>query len=65
MGRTTRYIVKITNPKLIPAQWLLPMEQNLYDPESYPRIRAAVRAQGKQISIPGIEVIPDPKLTQR
>jgi hypothetical protein len=65
MGQTTRYALRIINPNMIPANWLLPPEAKLYDPEAYPRLRAAARSQGTSLKVDGVEVIPESKLTQR
>jgi hypothetical protein len=64
-GRRTLYTIRIDNPYDIPAAWLLPQDDNLYDPDSYPRLRAAARAQNMQLKVAGVTVIPEPKLTQR
>ena len=64
-GRTTHYTLRIDNPHEIPAAWLLPQNDKMYDPDSYPRLRAEARLQGMQLKVPGVTVIPEPKLTQR
>ena len=65
VGRKETYDIKIVNPNLIPANWLLPMDANLYKPDAYPRLRAAARGQGKQLVVPGIEIVSESKMTQR
>lgn len=65
VGRRPVFDIKITNPSEIPAQWLLPPDGKLYDPEAYPRLRAAARGQGNQLVVPGVEVVSESKLSQR
>jgi hypothetical protein len=45
----------IEDPKKIPIEYHNPYE-NLYDPESWPKIKAVVRAMGAQTKIPGVRV---------
>ncbi len=65
VGRRQVYDIKIVNPHVIPANWLLPPDGKLYDSEAYPRRRAAARRQGNQLRVPGVEVTSESKMTQR
>ncbi len=65
VGRRPVYDIKIVDPLLIPAEWLRPPDAKLYDPEAYPRLRAAAKGQGPQLAVPGVEVTSNSKLTQR
>jgi hypothetical protein len=65
VGRRQVYDIKIVNPHVIPANWLLPPDGKLYDSEAYPRLRAAARGQGNQLRVPGVEVTSESKMTQR
>jgi hypothetical protein len=64
-GKQTVYDVKIDDPRAIPAEWLLPPDEHLLDPDWYPRIKKAASGQGTALKIPGITITPRQKLTQR
>jgi hypothetical protein len=63
--KQTVYDVKIDDPRAIPAEWLLPPDEHLLDPDWYPRIKKAASGQGTALKIPGITITPRQKLTQR
>jgi hypothetical protein len=65
LGRSKTYTIRIDNPNAIPAEFLLPPPNKLYDPASYPRLRAEARSKGLMMKVPGVTVVEEAKLTQR
>lgn len=65
MGGSLKPVVTIENPELIPRNFLLPREKDLYDASCYPRVMDAAKAGGARTNIPGVTVKMLPKLTQR
>jgi hypothetical protein len=65
LGRSKTYTIRIDNPNAIPAEFLLPPPNKLYDPSAYPRLRAEAKLKGMMMNVPGVTVIEDSKLTQR
>jgi len=64
-GSTIRYKLIIEDPMKIPAEYLLPPAKKLYDPQEYPRLRAKANLEGTRMSVPGVRVEEEKKLTQR
>ena len=64
-GKTKKYKIIIDDPTLIPAEFLLPPENKLYDPDAYPRLRNEARNKGLRMNVPGVRVEEVAALTQR
>jgi hypothetical protein len=63
--RKKDYIITITDPMKIPAEFLLPPPAKLYDPDAYPRLKAEARTKGLLMKVPGVKVEEKSKLSQR